>query len=892
MAKKTKPDLFDSEKDAAAQGPVECLGMTFPNDEARRTYFLEKLREKLKDPAFRKIEGFPLGEDEAILALSDPPYFTACPNPFVTAFIKEKQSQSDQEIVCEYKPYAADVTEGKQDPICMAHTYHTKVPYRAIARYILHYTRPGDLVLDSFAGTGMTGVAAQFLGHPDDSFVQSVEQECASLGNSPLQWGARNSVLFDLSPFAASLSRCYNSEIPADEFLGSARRLVTDSEAALGWVYATDAPRTTNTAKLNYAVWGDAFFCECGTEVTLWQVVQSPDQSLTLEVLPRCPKCNTDLAKRTLQKATVTFADTFTGRPVTQNKQLMLLVEYCLGGTHKKKPTAFDLALVERLQAQSISDYCPTQPMMFKEGDWGDMHRSGYHFGVTHAHHFWTRRNLLVLSDLFRRASDHRLAHEMRFVCTSFAVKTGTRMHNIGLKEGRINLAGQTYNTLQITSLSAERNLFPLAHGKIDDLKCVFDLPKRLDRVNISACSSTNLVGVPDKSIDYIFVDPPFGSNIIYSELSFLYECWLRVFTNQQHEAIVSSAQQKKLPDYQALMVRCFCELHRVLKQGRWITVAFHNSKNAVWNAIQEALGQAGFVIADVRIIDKGQGTYKQMTTQGAVDKDLAITAYRPNSVLEEAFSLSAGSLDGVWAFTRNHLRQLPIIVSKAGRAEQIAERRKYLLYDRMVAFHVQHGVTIPLPAAEFYAGLCERFPERDGMYFLPEQVSEYDRKRLEVKEFEQHELFVSDERSAINWVRRHLSEHAMRYQQLQPLYMQEAQRAWEKHEQLLELQTILDQNFVEDQDGTWRVPNPMKEADLEQIRHRALVKEFQHYLVTKGRLKLIRTEALRAGFKEAWQKLDYSTIVQMAKRVPDAVIQEDQALLMYYDNALMRSGE
>jgi hypothetical protein len=56
--------------------------------------------------------------------------------------------------------------------------------------------------------------------------------------------------------------------------------------------------------------------------------------------------------------------------------------------------------------------------------------------------------------------------------------------------------------------------------------------------------------------------------------------------------------------------------------------------------------------------------------------------------------------------------------------------------------------------------------------------------------------------------------------------------------------------------------------------------------------LKLIRTEALRAGFKECWQNEDYLTIVQMAKRVPEAVIQEDQALLMYYDNALLRMGE
>ena len=82
----TTPSLFDDEQ--LSSGPVECLGQTFPSDSARRDHFLAILREKLKDPAFRKIEGFPIGTDEDILALSDPPYYTACPNPFIEDFIK------------------------------------------------------------------------------------------------------------------------------------------------------------------------------------------------------------------------------------------------------------------------------------------------------------------------------------------------------------------------------------------------------------------------------------------------------------------------------------------------------------------------------------------------------------------------------------------------------------------------------------------------------------------------------------------------------------------------------------------------------------------------------------------------------------------------------------
>ena len=131
-----------------------------------------------------------------------------------------------------------------------------------------------------------------------------------------------------------------------------------------------------------------------------------------------------------------------------------------------------------------------------------------------------------------------------------------------------------------------------------------------------------------------------------------------------------------------------------------------------------------------------------------------------------------------------------------------------------------------------------------------------------------------------------------MSLQDLQPLYMKEAQRVWEKHEQPLELQTILEQNFVVDSSGKWHVPDSKNEAHIEQLRHRALIKEFQQYFDTKGKLKVVRTEALRAGFKEAWQKKDFMTIVQMAKRVPEAVIQEDQALLMYFDNASLMLGE
>src|SRR6476646_660173 len=129
MTTNTNPGLFP----AAERNAVECLGMKFPHDEARRAFFLDKLREKLKDPGFRKLPGFPRGSDEDILALSDPPYYTACPNPWLAEFVKHYGKPYDP-FTDQYhrEPFAVDVSEGKTDPLYAAHAYHTKVPYKAI----------------------------------------------------------------------------------------------------------------------------------------------------------------------------------------------------------------------------------------------------------------------------------------------------------------------------------------------------------------------------------------------------------------------------------------------------------------------------------------------------------------------------------------------------------------------------------------------------------------------------------------------------------------------------------------------------------------------------------------------------------------------------------------
>jgi len=337
-------------------------------------------------------------------------------------------------------------------------------------------------------------------------------------------------------------------------------------------------------------------------------------------------------------------------------------------------------------------------------------------------------------------------------------------------------------------------------------------------------------------------------------------------------------------------MEACFARFLSELKQGRWITVEFHNSRNSVWNAIQEALQRARFVVADVRTLDKKQGTFKQTPGSGAVKQDLIISAYKPTEEMEAAFQRVAGTPEGAWAFVRQHLAQVPVVNREDGALETIAERCDYLLYDRMVAYHLTRGATVPLSAAEFYAGLRERFVHRDGMYFLPHQVAEYDAARLAGAEVQQLSLFVSDEKSAIQWLRQRLDPALggtpQTYQELQPAFLQELHQA--RHEALPELTRMLEENFLRDDEGRWYVPDPARAGDLEKLRQRALLREFDEYLQGRGRLRQVRLEAVRAGFARAWQERDYETIVRVAERLPRQALEEDPDLLMYYDNATL----
>jgi DNA modification methylase len=925
---------FDQKPVTSNQKPVTCLGIEFPNDEARRQHFTELLRERLRDPEFRKIEGFPIGSDEDILNLSDPPYYTACPNPWIADFITEWEAQKPEQPEGNHyhrEPFAADVSEGKNDPIYNAHSYHTKVPHKAIMRYILHYTQPGDIVFDGFCGTGMTGVAAQMCGDreevmslgyqvkPDGIILQEETDEDGKKVWRPFsKLGVRRAVLNDLSPAATFISYNYNTPVSPFVFENEANKLLKQVEKECGWMFQTRHP-DGRKGTINYTVWSDVFACaECAGEIVFWDVAVDRINGKVLDEF-QCPHCGSMLNKRNLERAWNTIFDPILKDSVRQVKQVPVWINYSIGSKRfEKSLDAEDHNLYEKIAETIIPYWYPSNRMMI-----GKETRRNDPQGLTHVHHFYYKDSLYWLAAL----KDHARRPSHPFLVTYSLLNTLTKLYRYVVKkpdykgQGGGLLSGTLYAPSLVRALSATSSY----KRSVSRLSRIF---KNTSRFSYDYCLATGdaaQTGIQSNSIDYLFIDPPFGSNLYYSELSHFWESWLSILSSVQKEAVENSAHGKGANEYRVLMTQAFKEAYRVLRPGRWMTVEFSNTKASVWNSIQTALTEAGFIVANVSALDKKQGSFKAVTTPTAVKQDLVISAYKPNGGFEERFKKDAQTEEGVWDFVRNHLKYLPVTKRQGPLLQLIPERDPRILFDQMVAYYVRKGYPVPISSQEFQIGLAQRFSERDGMYFLPEQVAEYDRKKLTSGGFNEIvEMFVKDEASMIYWLRQLIKGKPQTFSDINPQFMQQL-GGWSKNEAQLDLRELLHQNFlcydgkgpVPEQihaylstnwkelrnlpkdDPTlvakardrWYVPDPRKAGDLEKMREKALLKEFEEYKEVKKKLKVFRLEAVRAGFKKAWQERDYAVIVAVADKIPNNVLEEDPKLLMWYDQAVTRMG-
>lgn len=824
---------------------VVCLGMEFESEDARRAYFREELRKKL--PELKQIEGFPIGEDDDIINLSDPPYYTACPNPW----LEKVYSENNKNVLI---PFSDDLSVDDRHPVYSYHPYHTKVPPTIIKKLIEYYTDEEDVVLDIFCGSGMAGVAAR------ESNRKIIES--------------------DLSPIATFISGVNSTSFDTSKVIYQINKIIDKVEEKLGWMYKTLKNNILYTA--NYYVWSDVFSCpECCKEFPIFPygVIHYGNKVETKKEFT-CPNCGLSL---NIRKVNRVIEGNF-------KKAIPVWVNAGKGRNRINQETdEYDQNLIDKIKNYSIAENKSWFPIdnidptrySAKLAQLGQKH-------ISDISRFLSTRNLMIYAELWSQIdelSDVRVRNACKSMMTSIFTVVSERQGYFG---GGGGMSGNLYMPI----VRMEKNIFDSLRRKIKKFQDS-EAAKPNNHIHhfVTTQSSSCLSNIMSDSVDFIFTDPPFGANIMYSEMNLLLEGWLKVKTNNKAEAVIDETENKSFFDYNKLLTECFTECFRVLKPGHWMCVEFHNTQASIWNLLQNAINSAGFIIAQVLKLDKGSTTILADIRPGAAVQDLVINCYKSKYDIKEGCDITLSNYSE-WDFIDEHLQRLPLAHVADNTLSPTIERSSRILFDRMVAYFLIKRYNINLDITRFQKGLDERYLKRDGMYFTSSQAIEYENLKSKAPRFIPMSLFISSESEGIEWLKRQLLTEQT-YKELHPKWMTDLVKP-KKGDVLPELMTILEENFIKGEDGKWRNPDPEKAADLEIIRNRKMMKEFKMYLEQAQkpkakRMKDTRLEVLRYGFKECYKQKDYKSIILVGDHIQESLLQEDEVLLQYYDIASTR---
>lgn len=580
--------------------------------------------------------------------------------------------------------YSEALSSTRAGALYNAFSYPTKISAESIALFIATHTKPGDLVLDPFAGSGTTGLGALLCEKPTAAMLASVRR----LGIDA-RWGPRRVVLVELSAIGSLVSRVLCTPPDHEAFAEATAALLGRVEQDLAELYRTHDDRG-NVGVVRHVIWSERIRCQrCEAPTTYWDAVVRRDPLRLLELFA-CHRCGHEQRAETAERLRESYWDGLIGETVHSRERVPV---WMYGRTETRawsRPAdERDVSALRSLETQDLPRSIPTSPIF-----WGDLFRSGYHSGITHTHHFYTRRSLLALGAMWEAIEDapHTLRDALRAWILSYNASHATLMTRVVVKQGDGDFAvtGAQSGVLYISSLPVEKNIFEGLRRKRRTFMQAFDRVEGLEGVVRVVHGSSTDLDLSDATVDYIFTDPPFGDFIPYSELNQINESWLGRVTERAQEAIISRAQGKGLVEYGELLSQVFREMRRVLTPNGAATVVFHSAKATVWQALMNAYKSAGFDVEQSSVLARTQKSFKQVVSSGGVKGEplFLLRPVAPSRLLHS----DPSDDDDVWA-----------VLHEARFAESDEERNVHRLYSRYAARCLEQGKSVALDAAAFY---------------------------------------------------------------------------------------------------------------------------------------------------------------------------------------------
>ena len=306
-----------------------------------------------------------------------------------------------------------------------AFPYTTKISPEAIVLYIACMTEPCDTILDAFAGSGSTGVAALLCECPTEKMVETAKQ----FGVSPT-WGKRNSVLYEIGTYASFAIKTITSRLRSAEYVETVKDFIGKGEELIGELYNAKSP-DGNPGTIRYAIWTEVLiYSECGAEIDYFQNGASRNP-VSFKSCIMCSHCHKSSRVENMRFAKEEYYDKLIGKTISRKKRKLAWIYGTSDGANwDREATEEDAELIREIE----NNYTPVE--IPQEIEWDDLHQAGYHYGITHLHHFYTVRNFMALSKLWKLAESYseRKADALKLLFLSYNAAHCTLMTRVVAK--------------------------------------------------------------------------------------------------------------------------------------------------------------------------------------------------------------------------------------------------------------------------------------------------------------------------------------------------------------------------------------------------------------------------------------------------------------------------
>ncbi len=426
-------------------------------------------------------------------------------------------------------------------PEYLMHKYWARKPHNVVAEYIKHYSKEGEIILDPFAGSGVTAIEAIKLG--------------------------RKAIATDLAPVATFITR--NTVIPVklEAVEGAFKKIEESCKEKIGELYATKCSKCKKGATLLAAIWTREtdsiaelrYYCvRCGSKYA-----KHPDTD------------DTNLVKHISKRVLSHWYPTV---KLSYNH-----IEF-KEGTHDSKFNSVDCLFTTRnLFALSIIYEAISK---IQDARVKDLMK----FAFTSMSHLASR--------MCPVAEPGGKGHWSKYSATSFWAQHRYWIPPKFMESNVWMLFDSAVNGRQGILKGKGFSNDAIIYYK--EAKTFDDLGKDAN-IFIKTHNAFEIEDIlPPNSVDYVFTDPPYGGAIQYLELSTLWASWLGMNLNFKDEITINDSQKKDFDYYHKMLTASFKQVYCVLKPKKYMTVTFHSTDIRVWNSIIQAVILAGFELEKI----------------------------------------------------------------------------------------------------------------------------------------------------------------------------------------------------------------------------------------------------------------------------------------------------